>query len=708
MAAAVGAVGVQMHSELSKRRMSPRPRPQRSPSTGALLAPSRGCPPPPNDSAGGGVPALSAAVTFLQTQIDTAILARGAVHARSWKFPTACAAEIDVHSAVDRFSFVGPDPRHAVVARLSLLELVIDRMVLLAETTCAHIGDSADLAECSRCVATAHDHPGDDEGHAAPAHGGVAVVGRLCQQTVSMQEQIDRLQLLLDTKDALLERQDGQIASLVEGADLTPPPVCATSAMTTQTECGPSTSRCDGCAKLLAATATLNDEINRLDLIDRADVGPAGQSPFQCTQLCERFLLGAATHLQQLAIEKAGWLAERDNALRGKREAEAAAATETARADEATAALARAKSAHRDALGKAEAKAADEAARFKREMEQMVARLTTDADTAARAATLKHTEELQSTREEAAARVAKLTKDVLDATQRNSDAATALAASQAEAAAAANELATVRAKEATASHERDVLADQLAALQTRLDSEIAATITARRESAAALGAERTARNAAEQTAAELATSLDAVKKELQAKTSTSAARVEDAERRLAEAEAACAVVDKEVQLLRDEVNECRRTAEDAVKGQAEAEAWLDKAGAERRRLLQKIARLSKSGGHSAGGRSDAANGSSELAARRPSEDPATLDLARVAQTTYAAGQSELAPRPPTGNPISMARSRRGTPNIDARRPDAMPTATSTVAPPSLRSGVTKSDRQAAIRKYLAARASASQ
>lgn len=56
------------------------------------------------------VAGLGEAVAFLQGEIDDAVMARGAVHARSWKYPTACAAEIDIHSILERYAFVGRFP----------------------------------------------------------------------------------------------------------------------------------------------------------------------------------------------------------------------------------------------------------------------------------------------------------------------------------------------------------------------------------------------------------------------------------------------------------------------------------------------------------------------------------------------------------------------------------------------------------------------
>ena len=55
---------------------------------------------------------LTRAVTYLQEKIDEAIMARGMVHARSWKFPTACGAEVDVHSIIDRYTFAGGCTMH--------------------------------------------------------------------------------------------------------------------------------------------------------------------------------------------------------------------------------------------------------------------------------------------------------------------------------------------------------------------------------------------------------------------------------------------------------------------------------------------------------------------------------------------------------------------------------------------------------------------
>ena len=59
----------------------------------------------------------------------------GAEHFPSWKFPCACATDMTIGSLLDRYAFISPDPRHAVVAKAALLETLIDRMLLLSNIT---------------------------------------------------------------------------------------------------------------------------------------------------------------------------------------------------------------------------------------------------------------------------------------------------------------------------------------------------------------------------------------------------------------------------------------------------------------------------------------------------------------------------------------------------------------------------------------------
>lgn len=241
-----------------------------------------------------------------------------------------------------------------------------------------------------------------------------------------MHGQIDRLQLLLDNKDVQLEHLDEKLAAIAGGGDDGDDIKTSTSraksgiarvAVCTQTQGSSLSARCDACSRLLAAAATINDEMNALGLVDRADVGPPGQSPFQCTELCERYLRSAANGIRILASAKASWQAERDSSRKDKLAADERAAAALARAEQLETELTSVVAQHKEALAALTRQTEASIAQLKKDHAAATAAAAADAEAAARVVALRHTEELQSTREQAAVHVARLTKELLDANE---------------------------------------------------------------------------------------------------------------------------------------------------------------------------------------------------------------------------------------------------------------------------------------------------
>lgn len=615
-----------------------------------------------------------------------------------------------------------------MVARLSLLELVVDRMVLLAETTCGH-NDQTPAIDCAHChvepsaLGEAGDGADAVKSTEIEAGGGVSALGRLCKQVAGLRGQIERLQLLLDNKDAQLEKRDAMLAA----TDPPTKPITDVVSATTQTLCEAGTTpQCDGCARMLAATASVNDEINGLGLVDRDAVGPAGLSPFQCTKLCEKYLLSSAKRLRALAAMKAGWLRERDEALAGKRAAEEEAAIQTARATAAETKLADARATNRTSLDAAELTLTEEVARWEEELATATAALTQAAQATARATATDHSEQLQHAREEAAAHVTKLTKDLLEANELNAAATSALKSARHEAASVADELTVARTAAAAAATERDRLRKQVATLADQLEAVSGEAEKTRRESATMREAAQLQESSTAVRATQRIAELEKHHVTLEASAADASARASTAEQRAAVAEAARVALNKEVDEMVGKVEECRVITEEAVKARADAEAWLDKAGAERRRLLQKLAKFSNSATST---RSDVSSTTpsrrsiASVDSRRSSDfeprmsqqkervasDPCVRGEEGAAATTAADAAATVvrssAPHRPTGPPIAIARARRETtPNVARRQ--SPPTLRDTPAQSSLHA-TAKSDRQAAIRKYLAARTNTS-
>lgn len=273
------------------------------------------------------------------------------------------------------------------------------------------------------------EHNGDAYGAATDTldlSSAVSAVGRLCSDAVEMHEQIDRLQLLLDNKDVQLEHLDEKLAAIAGGGDddddaknstSAAASVIARAAVCTQTQGSSLSARCDACSRLLEAAATINDEMNALGLVDRADVGPPGQSPFQCTELCERYLRSAANGIRILASAKASWQAERDSSRKDKLAADERAAAALARAEHLETELTSVLAQHKQALAALTKQTEESIAQLKSDHAAATAAAAADAEAAARVVALKHAEELQSTREQAAVHVARLTKELLDANE---------------------------------------------------------------------------------------------------------------------------------------------------------------------------------------------------------------------------------------------------------------------------------------------------
>ena len=165
-----------------------------------------------------GVPTaeLRQAVRQLQSAINTGFEAHGVMHAPSWRFPSACAAEVSVDGVLDRYSVDVPDPRHAATARSALLELVVDRAVLLAEATLHHLDiDTPGDTDAHDTGTDAGIDPGG--GHAATGaapSGGIATIARLCEAALRLQSSREDLYLSLENKDAALDQMDAEVDRL--------------------------------------------------------------------------------------------------------------------------------------------------------------------------------------------------------------------------------------------------------------------------------------------------------------------------------------------------------------------------------------------------------------------------------------------------------------------------------------------------------------
>lgn len=71
-------------------------------------------------------------ILAIQSCIKEVFAHEGAVHCVSWKFPGLCAAELDIQDLIARYTVTTRDPHHSAVSKASLLELIVDRILLLA------------------------------------------------------------------------------------------------------------------------------------------------------------------------------------------------------------------------------------------------------------------------------------------------------------------------------------------------------------------------------------------------------------------------------------------------------------------------------------------------------------------------------------------------------------------------------------------------
>ncbi|KAM6297902.1 coiled-coil domain-containing protein 157 [Aegotheles albertisi] len=83
----------------------------------------------------GCMESLRADLGDLQAAIAQVSSRAGAVRFRSWKFPDKVSAELDLPTLLERYSYSETDPEFTQHAHLVLLELVIDRLLLLLQSS---------------------------------------------------------------------------------------------------------------------------------------------------------------------------------------------------------------------------------------------------------------------------------------------------------------------------------------------------------------------------------------------------------------------------------------------------------------------------------------------------------------------------------------------------------------------------------------------
>ena len=580
-------------------------------------------------SGSGGLAAgARAAVMELQRAIQSVPQGCGSgKHTGSWMFPERCGREMDVDSTLERFARVGPDPRHVVQAEASLLGLAVDRAVLLASLTLDRLGV----------------HGGGAGGEAMS--GAAALVG-VCSAAMLLEERCDALAAQVERA-----RADAEEAA---AADVGPPAVLAATGVRVgcrNAGCqadGAGAGMCMGCGEMRAAVGAVARRTAELGMAGN-DAEHPGRAPADCSEAALQYLRGHEERLRELIRLRGCWEHDRASAIAARDEAcrEAAQLVERLRAAEA-AATARALQ-HHEQL----------------EAERAAARESAAAAAAAHAAELERQAASAASAAAEHAAAAERRSAVHDAALRQAHADRTAAVDGLQK--AQDELETARGVARAAQH---------AMVAERDDARMAAAAaTGRAEAASAEATEALDAAASERARADAASAaLSAAVKQAQAE-ATAAERLRAADAaaaeaaleatRLSSAEAvAAAAAERDAAVAEGLARAAALQQElDAAKEQAlAAEKWLDRAAAERARLLATIAAIKGNDGAAA-----------------PSPTPPGSPM--------PARRHPLAAAAPPNSPGTIQRASRPGPSAAAGSPK-----------------VDRRERQAAIKRFLAARA----
>eukprot|EP00041_Stephanoeca_diplocostata_P033252 m.1094623 g.1094623 ORF g.1094623 m.1094623 type:complete len:671 (+) comp24302_c0_seq34:322-2334(+) len=552
---------------------------------------------------------LRTAVRNLQSEIDKYFVLQGAVHVPSWKFPSACAAELDVASVLDRYAFVGASQQHIMVARMALLELVVDRVALLSETTFRHVDAYAHPAtnEHSESDCTFGEFTDSicaSDGIPVGGGGGMNGLIRLCRLTRRLRDDIASLEIRLINKDDALDRRDEEIERLVallESADDIPGSIgssgdvvapngrelrdtCVASVQTQPEVEGMNDSSgiqklpCVGCAALRSGIAGIADAIEDNDLDGRTAVLALqpGTSPFLCNKLTVQYLEAHSGRISDLV-----------SVLRRTEDERDAARSELSSAQSACNDLQAQLQARIDAAARQVEKHASELAEMKASGRESVRRATDQHKQALHEVELQHEQALAALRDErqtmlqeaqrhAATKIADISRELMAATDAHVETEGSLRSVRLTNSKLETELAQLRQELDQANAVNAQRTDQCTRLQAEADTlrqEMADTQAEARKATERVTELEASIIAAHTTEKRLSNELATIS-QLHSEQGTSLASSRE---ELAKAEA--------------DVREWQRKCAAAEARLAESEGWLDKAGEERRRLLLELNRL---------------------------------------------------------------------------------------------------------------------
>lgn len=662
-----------------------------------------------------GVAAVRNAIQHVQDEIDTsqAQLARGPAHCPSWRFPCACGSDLDVDGIMKRFAYVGPDPRHAMVAKVAMLEMLVDRLMLLSSVTLHRFpepggGDTSAVGWAPRESMRSSPEP-------------VAAFVQLCQSAVQSVEVARRLASRAEGLAATVEERERDLAEAGEKIVLLQqvlrrldPAVASTDpddgsapaegwdalidkieraarsartnevlaatqvpfgrrnagCMTEPTLVHPA---CRACAGLRAGVARVANTIAEFGLGVPAS-GP--ESPLECNELCAEYLTGHAGRLAEIVAARTKWESERAELER----AHATTRAELAAATEEVVAVRAELAAQRDAAAAAAEAAERDAAASIRDREAEHARALSAVQHEAAQATQLASKKLGLAEAEACGKIAVLEAKLSSSAAVVDELKLETAGRTAAAATAAQQTTQLRAEVARLQTLLTDVQDRCADAEARVagdaaDQEIALAELRGQcgELEAELVASRAAAAAAEAGRASATAALASRTREFEA---AAARHARDRDESTAAAEVAAArLSEAEAALVESKAERA------AMAGKLEeAERWLDKASTERKRLLRTIGELSdRSSGPASGG----------------------LQPNPVVPKT---------PRPPTGAPNSPSVPRRGSrtgvpssPASQRRADTESPPDGSRDAPPSAHGTANRERRKAAISAYLTKR-----
>jgi len=329
--------------------------------------------------------------------------------------------------------------------------------VLLSQTTMHHIDDLSDLNQ--QCLLAADEEDNDDHnvGDAAAkmldqSTGGLLPITQLCGKAVQLYNDVAAMEIILENKDRALEQMDAEIARLIaDENDATSTststsaststsvvkPTMATSFACTQTDTMSPHPVCRDCDSLRQGMARIADIVSKFGLINNKEIsGNPGVSPFSCNQLSIKYLQSHAKSLEKV-------LQLRDVAIEERKKAQGISTQTQAMADRLGRQLSQAKRDHQQQIEALEAQieesitAATEAKvtahrnledvhrQHKQELVQIssqhslaFAKMETDFDELQQRSMAQHVAEISSLREVGTANtvhITKLTKQLVDA-----------------------------------------------------------------------------------------------------------------------------------------------------------------------------------------------------------------------------------------------------------------------------------------------------